>query len=198
MTGLSASAWSQDRWWVNAALTSWRRCPRRAWRRPGRHPRPAPPGLRGHRGRGHRPVAVQLPDPGAGDRAQRSGRSCARRVDNPVHPHGPVGATHIHGIRDADAARAPRFAQVLLALPYLSRSRLVDCCSEHAPDTRPRRLGGHKTAGSPTIVELLRSERCVDRHEVEGCPPHIGALLFPRNPAAVDGQRNSRHHLRAI
>jgi DNA polymerase-3 subunit epsilon len=29
------------------------------------------------------------------------------------NPDGPVGATHIHGIRDADVARAPRFAQVL-------------------------------------------------------------------------------------
>jgi DNA polymerase-3 subunit epsilon len=29
------------------------------------------------------------------------------------NPEGPVGATHIHGIRDRDVARAPRFAQVL-------------------------------------------------------------------------------------
>lgn len=29
------------------------------------------------------------------------------------NPDGPVGATHIHGIRDRDVARAPRFAQVL-------------------------------------------------------------------------------------
>ncbi len=29
------------------------------------------------------------------------------------NPDGPVGATHIHGIRDADVARAPRFAEVL-------------------------------------------------------------------------------------
>ncbi|WP_029429682.1 histone-like nucleoid-structuring protein Lsr2 [Blastococcus sp. URHD0036] len=29
------------------------------------------------------------------------------------NPDGPVGATHIHGIRDADVAGAPRFAQIL-------------------------------------------------------------------------------------
>jgi len=45
----------------------------------------------------------------------------ATRVD----PEGPVGATHIHGITEADVAQAPRFAEVIPQLNAYLRGRAV-------------------------------------------------------------------------
>lgn len=42
-----------------------------------------------------------------------------------VNPEGPVGATHIHGITEADVANAPRFADVIPELNAYLRGRAV-------------------------------------------------------------------------
>lgn len=42
-----------------------------------------------------------------------------------LNPEGPVGATHIHGIRDRDVANAPRFAQVLPDVMRILRGAAV-------------------------------------------------------------------------
>ena len=42
-----------------------------------------------------------------------------------VNPEGPVGATHIHGITEADVANAPRFAEVIPQLNTHLRGRAV-------------------------------------------------------------------------
>jgi len=42
-----------------------------------------------------------------------------------VNPEGPVGATHIHGITEADVADAPRFAEVIPQLNAYLRGRAV-------------------------------------------------------------------------
>jgi DNA polymerase-3 subunit epsilon len=42
-----------------------------------------------------------------------------------VNPEGPVGATHIHGITEADVAKAPRFAELVPQLNTYLRGRAV-------------------------------------------------------------------------
>ncbi|MFC5731547.1 MULTISPECIES: exonuclease domain-containing protein [Nocardioides] len=111
-----------------------------------------------------------------------------------INPQGPVGATHIHGIRDADVAHAPTFSEVVVELN--DRLRGAAIAAHHARFDLSFLRAEYRRAGwdlpfVPALCTLEASEYhlpSLDRRRLTDCCWAVGAPLTSAHSALGDAR----------
>src|SRR5699024_3379474 len=111
-----------------------------------------------------------------------------------LNPEGPVGATHIHGITDADVARAPRFSDILDPLrerlsgaAVAAHNAAFDMAFLRAEYTRL----GWRLPAIPTLCTLEASTAHLphlDRRRLVDCCSATGIRLAAAHSALGDAR----------
>jgi DNA polymerase III subunit epsilon len=111
-----------------------------------------------------------------------------------INPQGPVGATHIHGIRDADVANAPTFPHVIAALNQRLAGAAV--AAHHARFDLAFLRAEYRRAGwdmpeLPAMCTLEASEYhlpMLDRRRLSDCCWAVGTPLTGAHSALGDAR----------
>lgn len=111
-----------------------------------------------------------------------------------INPQGPVGATHVHGIRDADVANAPEFAQVVVELNRRLRGSAI--AAHHAKFDLAFLRAEYARVGwdlpfLPALCTLEASEYhlpSLDRRRLADCCWAVGTPLTSAHSALGDAR----------
>lgn len=112
-----------------------------------------------------------------------------------VNPLGPVGATHIHGITDADVASAPTFDRLAQDVLALVRDRAVVAHNARFDlaflTNELARTGWHWPSGAPSLCTLEESfyfQPHLDRRRLADCCWAAGVHLTDAHSALGDAR----------